>query len=168
MTVAFVSRNAIDPFGRDSAVPDTARGTTSTPASIASRNAPSRNSPTEPSGLRVPCGKRRTESLRSSRSRSSSIAFRALSLLPRSTSTSPATRICQPSSGMSKMDFFDSHFISQGSMATRNGSAFEAWFATKTYGRRGSGCTSSMTRKSQNRFSRAATTAMRWKRYPTR
>jgi hypothetical protein len=40
---------------------------------------------------------------------------------------------------MSKMDFFDSHFISHGTMATRKGSAFDAWFATKTYGRRGSG-----------------------------
>ena len=73
-----------------------------------------------------------TESLRSRRSLISAIAWRALSLLPRSTSTSPATRIIQPSSGMSNMDFFDSHFISHGSIATRNASAFDWWLATKT------------------------------------
>ena len=167
-SVAVEGRNTKERLGSDCAAPAMASGTTSTPASIASRKAPSRNWPSVPSALRVPSGNRMTETPLFRIRRIRSIASRALSRSPRTIGTSPATRSCQPSSGIEKIAFFESHFISHGRRATRKTSVNELWFATKTCGRRGSIASAPSIRKVQKGVRLPAATAEEWKTRPTR
>ncbi len=108
---------------------------------MARRNAPSRNGAIDPSALRVPSGKTITEDPRVRRSRIASIAWLALSLLPRSIGMSRDIRICQPSSGILKIESLERNFISHGSRHRRKTSASDLWLATNRYGFDAEGCT---------------------------
>ena len=78
-TVAVVGEKTSECLGSAVSVPAIASGTTSTPSSIASRNAPSRKGASEPSALRVPSGKTTTEAPSSRRRRiCSSVGARAV------------------------------------------------------------------------------------------
>ena len=97
---------------------------------MASRNAPSLNGPSSPFTTRVPSGNTITETLRSSHTAHSAMAFLALSLSPRSTLMSPAIDIICPAIGMRNMLSLDSHFISQGRWLMRRMSANDSWLQT--------------------------------------
>jgi len=97
-----------------SRVPAMAMGRIGTCASTASENAPPLNWSSSSLGERVPSGKIITETRLPSRSRHWVSASAPLSRSPRTTGTSPAMRIIQPITGMLKMVFFESHFISHG------------------------------------------------------
>ncbi|MEJ2502902.1 MAG: hypothetical protein P8177_06235 [Gemmatimonadota bacterium] len=101
-----------------------------------------------------------------SRSWISSTALRRLPDSPRRTAMSPAMRIIHPMTGIRKIASFESHFISHGRCERRKMSAKDSWFATATYGRRGSSMTTPSVEKRQNGTSFTAATAARRNQRP--
>ncbi len=119
-------------------MPSMASGSTGTPASTASRKAPSWKAFTRPSRERVPSAKNITEHRFASTPRARARTRARLSGSLRSTGMSPASFISQPKNGRSKSSFLATHFISHGSRETSGMSALDWWLLTTTYGRRGS------------------------------
>ena len=145
-------------FTSASRVPSTAIGRIGTPASIATRNAPSRNSPSSPVADRVPSGKIITDTRLSRRSRHSCNALAPDFLSPRSSRMSPTSRMPHPSTGILKKSLLLIHFISIGTRQMRRMSTKLSWFATATYGRRGSAGTLPVTENRHIGLSRLTTT----------
>ena len=141
-------------LGSAVSVPATASGTMSTPSSIASRKAPSRNGARRAVGAPRAFGEDDDRALvEAGAARMSSIARRALSLSPRASGMSPraASASRAPGSGTPT----PSRGTSSPTAASRGEtSAMERWFETKRYGRRASGWTASTTRKFQKGFRR--------------
>ena len=148
-------------------VPATTMGRMGQPVSTARRKAPSWNFCSSPVGERVPSGMIITETPLASRSRHSSSALARLVDSPRCTAMSPAIRIIHPMKGILKMDSLESHFISHGRCEIRKMSAKLSWLATATYGRRGSGMRTPVTRNFQRGFSLVTSTAARRNQRPT-
>ena len=119
-------------LGSAVAVPWSASGRIGTPASIASRNAPSLNGRRSDVVDRVPSGKIITDTRCERTSRQRAIASTALGPKPRFTGTSPARCISQPMTGIRNNSALESHFISQGRLLMSRMSANDSWLDTTT------------------------------------
>ncbi len=166
-TSAVVTPKRQSPFGIAWRVPTTASGRIGQPVSIARRKAPSLNSPSAPSSVRVPSGNSITLTFLSSRSCAPRMADTMLCLLPRTSLMSRDISISQPTSGYLKKSSFDIHFISHGRCEIRNMSAKLSWLATTTYGRRGSVTFRPLVLNFHSGFTQVCTTHSRRNSQPT-
>ena len=124
-------------------VPEMATGTTGTPASKARWNAPRLNRPSFPLRLRVPSGKRMTDSPSRMRCAARPRLRIARVRSPRSIGMNPATAIAWPNTGIQKIDFFATKRVVSGRAgATTQMSSVDRWLARKMRGAVPAACSS--------------------------